>query len=459
MAPTGPGRHTVRRSLIWLLYYGGLLAFGLVFLHQQLLGRIYGDEWRYTLYARNLLDGHYSPPGVVFIWNGPGYPLFLAPLEALGLPWSIGRYLNAVLLVGAVAYFRNTVRLFAGARWAALAGLLLGLFPPLLWHLHLLYSETLTAFLITGFAYHYLQAVWRAGNRHLVVAGVFLGALALTKIVFGTALLVWGALALGGFAITRSRALGRTAVVAALAFALCTPYLAYTYQLTGRTLYWGSAMGMSLYFMSSPHPGELGDWYHQGHVRKVSALRRNHMAVLERIGRFAEVPKDSPIGELHYLCTDEADAAFRQIALDNIRAHPGKYFKNWLANLSRMFFDTPFSYENVWPHRPDVFAVNGLVLLLFLWSLVAAIRDRRRLDAGMLMVLLLGLIALGGNSLISTVGRYSAPVMPLLGLWTFFVLVGRGRPGAATARAPDLADPRRPDATDEPGAAASRSRA
>jgi 4-amino-4-deoxy-L-arabinose transferase-like glycosyltransferase len=436
MVATGPGRLSVRRALAWLLYYGGLLAFALLFIRWQLIGRVYGDEWRYTFYAQNLLDGHYSPPGVVFIWNGPGYPLFLAPFRALELSWSIARYANAFLLVGAVAYFRHTLRPLAGARWAAIAGLLLGVFPPLLWHLRLLYSETLAAFLVTAFAYHYLQALRRDDRRHLVAAGLLLGALALTKIVFGTALLVWGGLAVAGFAITRARALRRTAVVAAIALGLCAPYLAYTHHLTGRPLYWGSAMGMSLYFMSSPHPGESGDWYHQGHARKVRELRQNHLAVLERIGRFDEVPKDSPIGELHYLCTDEADEEFRRLAMQNIRAHPGKYFENWLANVSRLFFDTPFSYP-VWPHQPRVFAVNAVVLLLLAWSVIAALRDRRRVDAGALMLLVLGVIALGGISLISAVGRYSAPVMPLLGLWIVAVLAGRARAADERAAAPD----------------------
>lgn len=446
MVPTGQGSHPARRYLMWFLYYGGLLAFELLFIHEKLIGRLYGDEWRYTFYAKNLLAGHYSPPDVVFIWNGPGYPLFLAPIAALELPWNFARYLNAVLLIGAVAYFRNTVRMFAGPRWAAIAGVLLALYPPLLWHLRLLYSEALAAFLITAFAYHYLQAVRRPSNRHLVAAGVLLGALALTKIVFGTALLVWGAIAVVGFAISRRPALGRAAVAAGIAFALCTPYLAYTHHLTGRVLYWGSAAGMSLYFMSTPHPEESGDWYHQGHVRKVRALRKNHLAVLERIGRFKEVPKGSSVGELHYLCTDDADEEFRWLAMQNIREHPGKYLKNWIANVSRLFFETPFSYS-VWPSKPSIFVVNGPILLLFLWAVVAALRDRRRVHADMLMLLLLGLIALGGISLISAVGRYSAPVMPLIGLWTLSILVGSRAAGPAGP-----AEPAEPAAPEAPGA-------
>ena len=39
-----------------------------------------GDEQRYIDYANNLWNGFYSPdfPNI-FIWNGPGYPIFLMP--------------------------------------------------------------------------------------------------------------------------------------------------------------------------------------------------------------------------------------------------------------------------------------------------------------------------------------------------------------------------------------------
>ncbi len=415
---------SLRRWALWLLYYGGLLAVYLVYIHERMRGGLYGDEWRYTLYTKNLVQGYYSPPEAVFIWNGPGYPLFLTPVAALELPWSVGRYLNALLMVGAVAFFRHTVGLFARPRLAVGAGLALGLYPPLFWHTSLLYSESLTAFLMVGFAYQYLRACWHGHRRHVIGAALFAGALALTKVVFGPALLVWGLLAVVGWLVRRRAPVWRrSAVIAGLALALCVPYLSYTYSLTGRIFYWGSAMGMSLYYMSSPHKGELGDWYHQGQARKVPGLKRNHLPVLERIGRFKEVPRGSSLGELHYLCSPEADSEFRRLAFENIRAHPGKYFTNWLANVSRLFVEAPFSYS-IWPRKPSVYLVNGLLLLLFLIASIMAIRDRRRADAGVFMLLLLGAIALGGNSLISAVARYSAPVMPLVALWTLYVFTG-----------------------------------
>lgn len=421
------------RGYLWqIACYGALALLYIAFLSWQVEGHLYGDEWRYTYYAKNLVRGYYSPPEVTFLWNGPGYPLWLTPIAAFKLPWMYGRYANVLLLLGAVAYFCHTVRLFASARRAALAGLLLGLYPPLIWHLHLLYSELLAAFLITAFAYHYLRALGhpaRAGATepdtgrialHTGLAALWLAALALTKVLFGPALVVWGTIALLWFAIRRARALARTAAIAALALLFCTPYLAYTYQLTGRPFYWASATGMSLYFMSSPYPGELGDWYNQRQIRTIPELRKNHRPVLDQIGRFREVPKSSSLGELHFLGTDEADAEFRRLAMQNIREYPVEYLKNWVANVARLFFDTPFSYRG-WHHDPGVYAINGLLLALLVVSLGVAWR-KRRFDRGVVLLLGLAVIALGGNSTISAVGRYSAPIMPLVGLFIVFVL-------------------------------------
>jgi hypothetical protein len=392
-------------------------------------GELQGDEWRYVFYAENLLQGYYSPPETTFVWNGPGYPLFLAPFAALDLPWAAARYANVALMLGAVAYCRALVASFA-PRWALASAAALGLYPPLLFFLHQLYSETLAAFLLLAFAFHLRLAVTRPSTVHTVAAGCLLGALALTKILFGPVMLVWGGLLLVGVAVARSSRLVRAAVMVAIALALCAPYLAYTRALTGRAMYWGSASGMSLYFMSSPHPGESGDWYHHDQVRRRPRLRAHHLATLERIGRFDEVPEGAPLGEMHFLCTDEADAEFKRLAVENIRAHPAKYAANWAANVSRLFFDVPFSY-GFWPRDPLVFAANGPILALFVGALVLAWRRRIRPDLGLSLALVLVGGALAGNSLLSAVGRYSAPVMPVLALWAVSVLAA-GSSGSTT---------------------------
>ena len=57
-----------------------------------------GDEGRYIMFSKNLLNGFYSPsfPNIN-LWNGPGYPIFITPFIALDIPISVIRLFNGFL--------------------------------------------------------------------------------------------------------------------------------------------------------------------------------------------------------------------------------------------------------------------------------------------------------------------------------------------------------------------------
>jgi hypothetical protein len=50
-------------------------------------------------------------------------------------------------------------------------------------------------------------------------------------------------------------------VIILIAFAITLPWLIYTYDLTGRIFYWTSVGGNNLYWLTSPHKNEYGNWY------------------------------------------------------------------------------------------------------------------------------------------------------------------------------------------------------
>jgi hypothetical protein len=100
---------------------------------------------------------------------------------------------------------------------------------------------------------------------------------------------------------------------------------------------------------------------------------------------------------------------------------------NYLPNVSRLLFDTPFSYK-IWKSQPLVFAINAPLLAVVLAAVVVAWRRRERLEPGPALVLLLAVGGLGANSIVSAVGRYSAPILPLVLLWAISVLGLPGRP-------------------------------
>ena len=362
------------------------------------------DEIRYVNFATNLSHGYYSPPGEINLKNGPGYPIILAPFALLSIPWKFARILNALFLWLALGYFFRTLKYYIPNRAAFIATTLFGLYPPFLRYLPLLITEILTVFLVCGFAYHFATAFReKAKSRfHWLVAAIYLTYLALTKVFFGyvIASLVFVFLILYLFAKSKQYRLSLSAY--SLALLLCTPYLAYTFTLTGHFFYWGSVGGMSLYWMSSPYDGDLGDWHSADKVKKVPELSRHH-------GQFFR--------SLEALTQPEKDNAFKRQALHNIVSRPAKFVKNWIANLGRLFFNYPYSYT---PQKLDTyvyFLPNAVLMVLLALSLYPGWRARRKIPDEILSMLLFAFIGLAGLSLLSAYARFLLPFIPILVLW------------------------------------------
>jgi len=385
-----------------------------------------GDATRYIAYATNLLHGSYALPGTLQLWNGPGYPLVLLPFTPFSA-WLPAALLNVVFLFGAVLYFYASLRSYVAPRLARLGALALGLYPPALVYLMHLFTETLALLLVAGLIYHGSRLLRqpRFSWRQAALAAFFMGYLALTKILFGyvvEAALVLAALV---WLIWRRALLRRAALVCGLALLLAAPYLVYTYTVVGRLNFWGDSGGKSLYWMSTPYAGELGDWFTSTDLDLHPELAKNHRAFFDQI---------APLSSL------QQDDAFKRRAIVNISQHPFKYAQNWVANVARIFFDFPYSYTTqrltTFVHLiPSIFIVAaGTAVLALLW------RDWRLLPPEQYAMLVFAGVALGGSSLLSAYGRMLVPLVPILGL-SIIIVLSRGvrladRRGPAAAEAP-----------------------
>ena len=76
------------------------------------------DEPRYVEYAINLSHGDYLPNFKDYLWNGPGYPVFLFPFILLKIPFIFVRLINSLLLLAAVYFYFSTLRLYISERHA-----------------------------------------------------------------------------------------------------------------------------------------------------------------------------------------------------------------------------------------------------------------------------------------------------------------------------------------------------
>lgn len=377
-----------------------------------------GDEGRYVIGARNILSGFLASEESLYLWNGPGYPLYLVPFVALGLPLVLAKLGNAALLFLALVRFRGSLGLLAMSRGNLAVTYALGLL--LLLHgpgLELLMTECLSAYFVCGAAWHYLASVRRpAAPRpwmHPTLAGLHLAGLALTKVFFGYAITagilacgLWWAASAALRAGPAASAARRGLLACAVALALCSPYLAYTYQLTGKAFFWSNSGGSQLYCMTLREKELLGDWLNFDAVLAFPEFFKGQAGFYRELSRMDYVSRD---------------AAMKAAAVRNIQADPGKYFKNWRANVNRMVFGYPVSrYPGSDPelatgNRSFVYA---LPFFLVLFTLPVAWKRRRSLPPELQACLGFAVLSLGGLSLVSAFPRMVFPLLPLLGLWT-----------------------------------------
>jgi hypothetical protein len=230
--------------------------------------------------------------------------------------------------------------------------------------------------------------------------------LALTKVLFGYVILAGSFLS----AIALWRRGGgyrRTLIVGATAVLLCTPYLAYTYSRSGRFFYWASSGGLSLYWLSTPFDGELGDWHKWEKLSADSPIRANHERFFASLEGLNEVERDSEL---------------KRQALCQIADHPKKFALNWLANVGRLLFsypftDTPQKLSTYFYLLPNMFLVVPGVPSLY----VAWIR-RRDVPHELWMLLGFGILSFLGNSLLSAYARQFTPLVPIFALWVLVVM-------------------------------------
>jgi hypothetical protein len=235
-----------RQSKLWhgrlMLFALFLLAFGLRWYYVSsavVLSPVRGDAIQYYSYALNLANhGVFSKdlPGAAFIhpdnYRDPGYPSVLSlwmKMLGAGAAW-YAAVLLAQAMLGAftVLLAVQLGKHWLSLRWAGTAGVLMAVWPHSITINGYLLSETLFSFLVALGMVVVASAMQQRDPRRALLAGLILGAAALTNAIllpFGmllAALLAWQklasrtlclALAFGAFALPGAWAIRNAAVV------------------------------------------------------------------------------------------------------------------------------------------------------------------------------------------------------------------------------------------------------
>ena len=358
-----------------------------------------GDETRYLMFAHNILNGFYSlPPPEINLWNGPGYPLLLSIFIKIHLSDIIIVLTNAVWIYLSLILTYKTLKYFLTCKKAFLWTAVLGLYYPLYRMLPKILTETFTWFLVSLIVFLSFKLYYdkKRSFFNILMLGFVIFYLMITKVIFGYVVLLLFILLIIWYAIGRLNATKKYAWALLLALLLSTPYLYYTYTLTGKYFYWSNAGSFSLYLMSTPYATEDG--------------------------RFMS-PKDLLQSPLHHQEADsiltkmpalQMDKALKKLAIHNIKNHPFKYFKNWLSNLYRLFIAGPFLDE---PKNLIYTIPNLLIVTIISWSLFGLKNIYSQISFPLFFLLVFFLIYLGGSSLVTAKSRMFYITLPFWTVW------------------------------------------
>jgi hypothetical protein len=369
--------------------------------------QLVGDEGRYLEFAQNLWKGHYAQPGLRpgFLWNGPGYPLIIAPFVKLKSSWIIIRLLNILfLMVGVYALFRTMSFIVSDKKAIAFA------YAGGLTHYYFMYATT--KILTEAFAFglvalgllFFIRFYLFAQKKDLWGFTIAGGMLILTKVIFAYVFLVVFILAIATALINRFSKKALTFLsFGFFPLFFCSPYLVYTYHLTGQYFYWADSGGSSLYAMASPYTDEYGSWFStnpKGFYGSNPIHVKNHTDFIKSINHLS----GDGVGY---------DAALKQKAIEQIKNHPKKYIQNVVLNFGRLF--TPYGYTDgaayvSWLKVPQLLA-GVLTFWMGLVSAVIIVVYFR--NTFYLPILLFVIISVGLMSLVSAYQRFLFPLYPL----------------------------------------------
>lgn len=376
---------------------------------------LYGDEIRYVDFAWHLLHGYYSPPAPhIDLWNGPGYPLTIVPFMWLKIHSLTVTLMNAAYLYLALVFLFKALKLVTSHKIALLFTLPLAVYPNALSILPIMYTEAFTCLLVSSFIYSLTLFYNRGKIKNGIVAGLVLGYLTLTKIIFGYVLLLGLVTCLVVLLFSKNRSYHlKFAKVLLMAFVVTLPYLAYTYHMTGKVFYWGNSGGMSLYWMSTPYENEYGDW-------KLPQLTNNQYPLLFKSPEGAAMLKKNHSKDLSFILKHndiEQDALFKQAAIRNIENHPFKFIENYYFNCSRMLFNFPYTYS----YQDGAIVGNIVRGSLLLWAsligIFLTVMNWRRVIYPVKFLLLITGIYLVLSGALSAYPRQLDVMVPVLLFW------------------------------------------
>jgi 4-amino-4-deoxy-L-arabinose transferase-like glycosyltransferase len=405
-----------------------------------------GDPARYLMYAKNLINGFYSPPAPnIFLRNGPGYPMVLVPFLLLKLPLIAIALFNPFLYYFSIVFLYKALIEIVSQKTSLIFSLGWACYYVAYQNLQYIVPETWTYFLISVFIYFTIKALKGEGssslnNKYVILSGFIFGNIVLAKMIFGYVIMVMLAIIGILWIINKNQQkFKKSFFILILALVTTFPYLLYTYNLTGRIFYWGMGSD-TLYWMSTPYNNEYGDWKLGLGINNIESGNYN----IPGVDSILRAHHEKDLIETEKYIGLEWDDAFKELALKNIKEHPLKYAQNIVYNIGRLIFHYPFSYAVQRPKILLVLPLNGILLTLMLFSLIPTLINWRKIPIEIHFLLIFALLYLGASVLVTTFVRMFTIVVPILLMWIAYVLQNTMKINLKFKEKPDPTSPPTP---------------
>ena len=394
------------------------------------------DGIRYWKTASDILNGFKDTP-VLESWlliNGPLYPLILAIFKGIGFSVKASIYLNPIFLYIAFTFFFKSVNLFLSKKKALIVTYVLVLIDPFLFYWGAkLYSEPLAILLVCLLIFLLTKYFNSPSKKRLYWAALIFSLLALTRVIFAYVLLILIPIGVLGFYFFKKEYFKAISKLAGYGILFLVPYLIFTYSITNKVFYLSGNGGLLLYWTSSPHKSDMGEWHtmqinHDHFAARYNSfsgldslyLRKVNQVIIDKINsNHSEFAKR--LSQAKDLV--EYDNMLKEKAFENIRNHPTSFLSNWILNTGRLFVGIPHAMYHKPPFSPLFTLLNtvksSFVLCFFLIALVLFFKNFSFSQYHLIWMLLLLVIYLTGQSLLAVQSqRFLLPIYPLIVIFT-----------------------------------------
>lgn len=385
-----------------------------------------GDEGRFITYANNLCHGFFSPPAPnIDLGNGPGYPLVITPIIALGLPLTYVILLNAFFYYFSIIFLYKALELLVSHWVTLLCSFFWAFFYNIYEFMFLTVSEIFSFLLVTAVLYYttkvFILLKSKTPGKYLYLSGFSIAFLTLTKPVFEYVLIV---MLLGCCSLLLVKKnlnyLKNCIKILLIALVFITPYLTYTYNLTAKIFYLSSSGGNNLYWMTTPYEGEYGSWCRDPTFKPDTLSESKYIPEARgliynnHIQNFREIYRVK--GSV------AQDEVYKRLAIKNIKEHPLKFFKNCCSNIGRILFNSPFSYKLQNPSTLLRVPITGILLVLMLFSILPTFLNWKKIDFAVKFAFCFAFLYLGGSVFGSAETRMFTTIVPFLIFWVSYII-------------------------------------